>query len=239
MFKKTVLLGSICASLLMMPIVSFAAKGDDLEELRADSKRNNEWILVKKDQLKDITTWAKREDGKNIRSFKIEMIAQADLETIARVHFDVDNIKRWFWETKESKLLKKVNDKEYYYYQVFNAPLTIPDRDAIIRAQIEPFTAKRGYMAMKLTSIAEFMPEQPSKVRVAALNYYLKFTPIDKATTRIEVDGYVDPGGITPAWAINFVQRTAPYTTMIGLARMLQLPYYREGKDTLDFTYME
>ena len=222
-----------------MPIVSFAAKGDDLEELRADSKRNNEWILVKKDQLKDITTWAKREDGKNIRSFKIEMIAQADLETIARVHFDVDNIKRWFWETKESKLLKKVNDKEYYYYQVFNAPLTIPDRDAIIRVQVEPFNAKRGYMAMKLTFIAEFMPAQPGKVRVDALNYYLRFTPIDKNTTRIEVDGYVDPGGITPAWAINFVQRTAPYTTMIGLARMLQLPYYREGKDALDFTYME
>ncbi|HMU87563.1 MAG TPA: hypothetical protein PKI88_05030 [Agitococcus sp.] len=223
----------------MMPIVSFAAKGDDLEELRADSKRNNEWILVKKDQLKDITTWAKREDGKNIRSFKIEMIAQADLETIARVHFDVDNIKRWFWETKESKLLKKVNDKEYYYYQVFNAPLTIPDRDAIIRVQVEPFNAKRGYMAMKLTFIAEFMPAQPGKVRVDALNYYLRFTPIDKNTTRIEVDGYVDPGGITPAWAINFVQRTAPYTTMIGLARMLQLPYYREGKEALDFTYME
>ena len=167
------------------------------------------------------------------------MIAQADLETIARVHFDVDNIKRWFWETKESKLLKKVNDKEYYYYQVFNAPLTIPDRDAIIRVQVEPFNAKRGYMAMKLTFIAEFMPAQPGKVRVDALNYYLRFTPIDKNTTRIEVDGYVDPGGITPAWAINFVQRTAPYTTMIGLARMLQLPYYREGKEALDFTYME
>ncbi|HNJ87130.1 MAG TPA: hypothetical protein PKU92_11145 [Agitococcus sp.] len=222
-----------------MPTTALAAKGDDLEELRADSKRANEWIVVKKDNLKDITTWAKREDGKNIRSFKIEMIAQADLETIARVHFDVDNIKRWFWETKESKLLKKVNDKEYYYYQVFNAPLTIPDRDAIIRVQVEPFNAKRGYMAMKLTFIAEFMPAQPGKVRVDALNYYLRFTPIDKNTTRIEVDGYVDPGGITPAWAINFVQRTAPYTTMIGLARMLQLPYYREGKEALDFTYME
>ena len=226
-------------AIVSMPTTALAAKGDDLEELRADSKRANEWIVVKKDNLKDITTWAKREDGKNIRSFKIEMIAQADLETIARVHFDVDNIKRWFWETKESKLLKKVNDKEYYYYQVFNAPLTIPDRDAIIRVQVEPFNAKRGYMAMKLTFIAEFMPAQPGKVRVDALNYYLRFTPIDKNTTRIEVDGYVDPGGITPAWAINFVQRTAPYTTMIGLARMLQLPYYREGKEALDFTYME
>jgi len=226
------------AALLSASTIAMAAKGDDLEELRADSKRASEWVVVKKDNLKNITTWAKREDGKNIRSFKIEMIAQADLETVARVHLDVENIKRWFWETKESRLLKKINDKEYYYYQVFNAPLTIPDRDAIIRAQIEPFTAKRGYMAMKLTSITEFMPEQPGKVRVAALNYYLKFTPIDKTTTRIEVDGYVDPGGITPAWATNFVQRTAPYTTMVGLARMLQLPYYREGKEPLDFTYM-
>lgn len=239
MLKRLSLILLVSTPILLTPTTALAAKGDDLEELRVDSKRNNEWILVKKDQLKNITTWAKREDGKNIRSFKIEMVAQADLETVARVHFDVENIKRWFWETKESRLLKKVSDKEYYYYQVFNAPLTIPDRDAIIRAQVEPFNAKRGYMAMKLSSISEFMPEQPGKVRVAALNYYLKFTPIDKTTTRIEVDGYVDPGGVTPAWAINFVQRTGPYTTMVGLARMLQLPYYRESKDTTDFTYME
>lgn len=50
-----------------MPTTALAAKGDDLEELRADSKRANEWIVVKKDNLKNITTWAKREDGKNIR----------------------------------------------------------------------------------------------------------------------------------------------------------------------------
>jgi hypothetical protein len=83
------------------------------------------------------------------------------------------------------------------------------------------------------------MPEQPSRVRVLAQNYYVKFTPIDKNTTRIEAEGYVDPGGVTPAWAINFVQRSAPYVTMVGLARMVQLPYYRENKEPLDFAYME
>ena len=55
------------------------------------------------------------------------MTLDASLETVARVHFDVENIKRWFWETKESRLLKKVNDKEYYFYQVYNAPLTVPN----------------------------------------------------------------------------------------------------------------
>jgi hypothetical protein len=33
---------------------------------------------------------------------------------------------------------------------------------------------------------------------VLAQNYYVKFTPIDKNTTRIEAEGYVDPGGVTP-----------------------------------------
>ncbi|HNJ85835.1 MAG TPA: hypothetical protein PKU92_04545 [Agitococcus sp.] len=223
----------------LTPITTLAAKGDDLEELRVDSKRANEWVLVKKDKLKNITTWAKREDGKSIRSFRVEMIVDADLETLARIHFDVENIKRWFWETKESRLLKKVNDKEYYFYQVYNAPLTVPDRDSIVHVTVEPFTAKKGYMVLKLTASPDFMPEQPGKTRVAAQNYYIKFTPIDKNTTRLESEGYIDPGGIIPAWTINFVQRSAPYVSMLGLARMVQLPYYRESKESMDFTYME
>ena len=88
----------------MSPIASYAASGDDVDDLRSDNKRKNEWIQVKKDRLKKITTWAKQEEGKTIRSFKVDMIVDADLETVARVHFDIENIKRWFWETKESRL---------------------------------------------------------------------------------------------------------------------------------------
>lgn len=223
----------------MSPIASYAASGDDVDDLRSDNKRKNEWIQVKKDRLKKITTWAKQEEGKTIRSFKVDMIVDADLETVARVHFDIENIKRWFWETKESRLLKKVSNKEFYYYQVFNAPLTVPDRDSIIHLVVEPFTAKKGFMAMKLSAVPEFMPVQPGKTRVQAQEYYVKLTPIDKNTTHLEAEGYIDPGGIIPSWTINFVQRSAPYTTMLGLARMVQLPYYREGSGDTEFTYME
>ncbi len=223
----------------MSPIASYAASGDDVDDLRSDNKRKNEWIQVKKDRLKKITTWAKQEEGKTIRSFKVDMIVDADLETVARVHFDIENIKRWFLETKESRLLKKISNKEFYYYQVFNAPLTVPDRDSIIHLVVEPFTVKKGFMAMKLSAVPEFMPVQPGKTRVQAQDYYVKFTPIDKNTTHLEAEGYIDPGGIIPSWTINFVQRSAPYTTMLGLARMVQLPYYREGSGDTEFTYME
>ena len=238
MLKKISIMAFVAITALT-PISALAAKGDDVDDLRADSKRANEWIVVKKDRLKNITTWAKREDGKSIRSFKVDMVVDASLETLARVHFDAENIKRWFWETKESRLLKKVNDKEYYFYQVFNAPLTIPDRDSVLHVIVEPFTAKRGHMMLQLKAAPDFMPPQPGKTRVAAQDYYIKFTPIDKNTTRLESSGYIDPGGVTPAWAINFVQRSAPYVSMLGLARMVQLPYYRDSKEPVDFTYME
>ena len=222
----------------LSPLAVLADARDDLDALRTD-QRANDWVQVKKDRLKNISTWAKREDGKSIRSFKVDMILDASLETVARVHFDVENIKRWFWETKESRLLKKVNDKEYYFYQVFNAPLTIPDRDSIVHVTVEPFNAKRGYMQLNLKAVPDFMPTQPGRTRVAAQDYYIKFTPIDKNTTRLESSGYIDPGGVIPSWAINFVQRSAPYISMLGLARMVQLPYYRESKDPLDFAVME
>ena len=98
MLKKIAIMAFATLTTLT-PITSFADKADDLEELRVDNKRANDWVLVKKDKLKNITTWAKREDGKSIRSFKVDMVVDADLETLARVHFDVENIKRWFWET--------------------------------------------------------------------------------------------------------------------------------------------
>ncbi|HQV21888.1 MAG TPA: hypothetical protein PLJ88_02215 [Agitococcus sp.] len=238
MLKKLSII-ALAVMTTVSPVTTFADARDDVEELRVDSKRANDWVLVKKDKLKNITTWAKREDGKSIRSFKVDMTLDASLETVARVHFDVENIKRWFWETKESRLLKKVNDKEYYFYQVFNAPLTIPDRDSIVHVTVEPFSAKRGYMMLTLKAVPDFMPPQPGKTRVTAQDYYIKFTPIDKNTTRLESSGYIDPGGVMPAWTINFVQRTAPYSSMLGLARMVQLPYYRENKDPLDFAFME
>lgn len=54
----------------------------------------------------------------------------------------------------------------------------------------------------------------------------LKWTPIDKNTTRLETEGYIDPGGVIPSWAITAVQRQAPYYTMLGLQRMVKQPQY-------------
>ena len=88
------------------------------------------------------------------------------LEAVARVHFDVDNIKHWYWETLDSRLLKKVSSTEYYYYMQYNAPVTMPDRDAILHAVIEPYSVKKGYMQLSIRAVPDYLPAQANLVRV-------------------------------------------------------------------------
>ena len=233
--KKTLMAAGLLAALVQPAL----AADDDLRELRATRGDKGDWELIRNDSIRNIKTFGKQEDGKRIRSFKLEVVIDGSLDAVARVHYDVENIKRWFWETKESRLLKKVSNTEYYYYQVYNAPLTVPDRDCIVHVSIEPYNAKKGFMIHRLRAAPDFMPPQKGLTRVLAQDMTIKFTPVGKDKTKLEAEGYIDPGGTIPAWTINFVQRSAPYVSMVGLQRMVQLPYYNEATDPPLFSITE
>lgn len=206
-----------------------AANQNDLDEFRnADLGKANEWHLIKNDSIRNIKTYSKQEDGKRVRTFRVDMVVDASLETVARVHYDPDNLKKWFWETTESRLLKKVSPYEFYYYQKFNAPITMPDRDSVLHATVEPMSKRRGYLTLTLKAAPDFIPPEKGLVRVQVQDMVIKLTPVSKDKTRLEVEGYIDPGGVSPIWAINFIQRMAPYSSMMGLQRIVQQPQYRE-----------
>lgn len=212
------------------------AASDDLDELRdADLGKANEWHLVKNDAIRHIKTYSKQEDGKRVRSFKVEMLVDAPMETVARVHYDPDNLKRWFWETTDSKMLKKVSPYEFYYYQKFNAPVTMPDRDSVLHATIQPYTARKGFMVINLKAAPDFIPREKGLVRVTAQDMAIRLTPSGKDKTRLEVEGNIDPGGVSPIWAINAIQRMAPYSSMVGLQRIVQDPVYRNATTPAPF----
>ncbi len=97
------------------------------------------------------------------------------------------------------KLLKRVSDTEFYYYLQHGAPVGLPDRDVIIHAQIVSYSRNHPYTEFKLKAIPDFIPEKPPLVRMIAEDMIIKWTPIDKNTTRLETEGYIDPGGVIPS----------------------------------------
>jgi hypothetical protein len=213
------------------------ADDDGLSTLPS-ARGNKDWVLVKDDRLHQIKIEVKQEDDKKFRSMRVSAVMDASLETVARVQFDADNLKRWFWSTSESRLLKKVSDREFYYYQVFNAPL-MPERDSVVHAVVEPYTAKKGFMVLKMSAAPDYIPPKPGLVRMVSQDLVFKFTPIEKDKTLIIFEGYINPGGFSPAWATNFIQRKSPYASLLGMQRMVQMPEYRDAKGPLPFTYKE
>lgn len=224
---------------LLLPMASPAiAASDDLQELRGET-RTNEWVPARNDDKREIRTWAKQEDGKRIRSFKIDAVVDSSIEAIGRLHTDMENMPRWYWETLESKMLKQVSKTEYYYYMRFNAPLGLPDRDGAFHAVIEPYSAKRGYMLLRVNAVPDYIPARQGIVRVISQDFVVKLTPQGKNRTRFESEGYVDPGGMAPAWTVNFVQRRVPYLIMVSMMRMLQSKEYTELTSPSAFTFVE
>lgn len=237
MLKKIAVSAFVVALGLVSPVLH-ADVDDDLLELRG-TQPFNEWELVKNDSKRNIKAYSKREDGKRIRSFKLDYLIDAPLQVLGRVYLDVDNYTRWFWQVRDAKILKKVSPTEFYYYIQHDAPVTLPDRDAIIHATIDPYSPRKGFAALKLKAVPDYMPEKPPLVRMLAEDMVVKFTPINKDQVRVEVEGYIDPGGLAPTWAINAVQRQAPYYTVIGLQRMVQQASVRNSTEPLPFKLIE
>jgi hypothetical protein len=198
------------------------AANEDLDALRAASTPQNEWRLIKYDKSRNIKAYDKRDEGKSLRSFKVEYEVEESFETLAKVYFDFENYKEWYYEVIEAKLVKKISPTEFYYYIVHNAPPTLADRDAVLHAVIEPYNTERGYALYKINSAPKYLPAKPPYLRIDGYSITIKLTPIGNNKIRGTVEGYVDSGAAFPSWAINYVQRRAPYEGVLGFLRVLK-----------------
>ena len=224
----------LCMAAISLPAL---AANDDLDELR--DKLGNEWVQVKNDRRHNMKTYVKQEDGKRYRSFKVEAVFDGSMESLMRVILDFDNYTKWSWNVLESKLLKKVSATEYILYVVHDSPYGVPDRDIILRMTIEPQSPSRPYLQFRLNAMPDYIPEKPPLVRMLAEDMVARFTPMGGGKFLVTNEGYVDPGGKMAPWAINFVSRNAPYITLLGMRRQMQLDEYINDKKPLPFNVID
>ena len=207
---------------------------NDIDDLR--TKLGNEWMLMKNDRLRNIKTYARLEDGKQYRSFKIEAILDSSIEPLTRVLLDFESYTKWYWKTRESRLIKQTSPTEFIVYMVHEAPYGLPDRDVILQGVVEPQTKSKRYVTLKVKAMPDFMAAKPPLVRRPAEDMLVKFSPLANGKIQFEAEGYFDAGGTVPVWAANFVQRTAPYSVTLGLQRMVERDEYRKSKKPLVFS---
>lgn len=224
--NKNWLKTSVLCLALALAATGHAAKNDDdddkTEYLPYNAKAVKEWSLIKDDQRHQIKTYSKQEDNRRYRSFKSQGVLNGSLEAAARCQFDIDNITAWYMNAIESKLLKRVSDTEYYFYFRLKMPLGVPQRDVVVHANVQPYSAKTGFLGITYSAAPDFIPTKPNVVRMPSYEINIKLIPLGDDKVEENQEGYVDPGGAgLPTWLINYAQRRAPYANMLGRKRVI------------------
>jgi len=220
--------------LLLCPLFSISTSyANDIDDLRTQVGRD--WVLVKNDRLRGIKTYIRLEDGKRYRSFKVEAVLDSTVDALAHVLLDFEGYTKWYWKTRQSRLIEQKSPTEFIVYMVHEAPYGIPDRDAVLQGIVEPQSPTKPVLTLKVTALPDFLPHKPPLVRMPAEDMTVKFSPLPNNRVQLEATGYFDAGGTVPVWAANFVQRSAPYSVILGLQRMVSLDEYRSSKKKLGF----
>lgn len=210
-FKIMIILGVGCAY----------ASTEDLDLLQNNAQKDV-WILSKSDSRHNVKTWYKQETGKHTRTFKVEAMMDVPMEKAAMALVGGDSWKRWFWECLDSKLLNKVSSRESIFYLKVNVPRPFPDRDTVLRATIEPYSKKTGKLVINFNALPDYLAPVDGVVRAKAFSFKVEITPLTDSSVKVDLEGYVDPGKDLPAWAVNFMMRSAPYSSALGLERYVK-----------------
>ena len=181
------------------------------------SSSPSEWQLAK--DKNNIQVFTRSSPSSNLKDSKVVSVAQGTPEMVLQTLLDFDTYDGWIPKCKESRLLKKVSETEFYYYARYAAPWPIADRDVIIHFEV--FKETSGKIVCELNGVADYLEEVNGVIRVPYSKGKWFLTPQKNGNVEIINQYASSPGGSIPIWLANTAAVSTPFDTMKSL--LLQL----------------
>jgi hypothetical protein len=164
---------------------------------------------------------------KYIESYDLPIIKgvgtiNANIYHVLAVLDDIDRNKEWMHSTKETKLLRLVNENERILYNRTSVPWPASDRDAVMHATIKPdFDKKRVTIAFKNIK-SSLMKEVDGVVRMPIVRGFYLLEKVSAERTRITYQAEADVGGFIPDWLVEMNSKEIPLKTILSLRKQVR-----------------
>jgi hypothetical protein len=184
-----------------------------------------DWKLVAHED--GIQVYCRSVAGSKIRALKATFEIHSGLRQVVSLLLDLNAAKQWIGHTKSCSLLKQISPSELYYYTEVALPWPLNNRDFV--SHMEIFQDPVSYIVtINIPPVSGMISERPGIVRInqAIGNWLLK--PLGKGRIKVEYTLQVDPGGIIPAYVVNFFAVKAPILSIKKMQKIL--PHYKSKK---------
>lgn len=176
-------------------------------------------LKLDKDSVKVYICKVSNSKFKAVKSF---FLLRGNLSQIAAMILDIEHHGEWTYKTINSKILKKVSEREIIYYTEVVAPMLISNRDFVIRMTLDQ-NSETKEIVIDLVSIPDYIPRKKNVVRIPFSKARWLIKPLSSSLLQIDYYIEIDLGGSIPPWIVNMVAPQAPYQTFHNMRKKISI----------------
>lgn len=188
------------------------------------SQKKNDWKLEK--DKNGIRVYSRHLTGSKLKEVKVNCEINATLSQLVAFISDIDHYKEAVYRVANASLVKRVSDREFYYYSETQMVWPVSNRDLVIHMEFEMDRAART-LRIRGENAPEVVPSKKGIVRIPYWRSLWTVQEINNKRLRIEYVFTVDPGGELPLWLVNALIAVGPYQSFSGMEQLLTRPYYQ------------
>ena len=192
--------------------------------LSGQKSAENEWSLI--NEKDNIYVYTRLLEDETLKEVRIQFRVQAPMHVFLSTLDFVPNYTDWVYKCAESRLVRKINDFEFYYYVRTDFPFPFVDRDLIVHTtgRIDPNTGI--YYARSVAAPTE-VAVRTDCVRIRKFESSWTIRPLRNGYLAATYQVRTEAGGVIPDWLTNLAVSTGPMRTIQGLLAQVALAVER------------
>jgi len=186
---------------------------------KAHGKAENEdlnWVKIKEES--GVSVYNTKIDGK-IAIRGVGIIKGKPAKLLSLIENPV-KWNEWIENFKSGKLVATINSNNKIFYQSFNSPFPLSDRDVVYESKIFRNIPKVILIEMKSIEHASAPKTIGVRINIFFTRYYIE--AINDNTMLVKFESLSHPGGALPDFLVNWASESYPITLFEGLRRALK-----------------
>jgi hypothetical protein len=175
-----------------------------------------------------IKVYSKNSEGSAFKSFKAHMLIKGSVHTFVAILQDIENMQDWGYSIKSTQLLERKGDTIQIYYAEASAPFPFENRDGVYLNKFR-WDNKTHQLNVEIELLPDYLKRKSKLVRVKGKGYWI-VKVLKNDMLDITFSMQVDPGGNIPAWMVNIMVDTTPFSTMTELRKIMGNMKYQNKK---------
>jgi len=185
-----------------------------------------EWTLAK--DAKGIVIYTRIPEGSEIKEFKAITEVEASLSSLVAVISDVNALPKWYKNSGETKVLKKVSDKKQVYYYEVLVPFPFRNRYMVQSVEFDQDPETKVVM-VEISNVMNIPIEDRGRIRMPVAQGSWELTPLGNNKVRVEHQYLADPGGKIPKSIVNLLIVGGPYHSLKKLKKFVKEERYQNA----------